>query len=516
MGKTLYLECYSGISGDMTVAALLDLGADQKVLDNVLKSLPVSGFQTKVSRVVKSGIDACDFDVVLDKEHENHDHDMEYLHGHHPDHSENDQGHVHEEITEHIQDDTHAVHEYTCNVEHAHDTTHTHNTAYLHDAEHSHDHIHEEEEVHTHTHEHTHSHAAESAHVHHHHEHRGMKEITHIIEHGAMTENAKKIALRIFEILAEAESKAHNVPVDQVHFHEVGAVDSIVDIVSVAVCLDNLDITDIIVPVLCEGRGTVRCQHGILPIPVPAVANVVSANHLHLRMTEVEGELVTPTGAAIVAAVKTKDKLPETFEIQKIGIGAGKRQYECPGILRAMIISEENESSVGNNSSSVNGGCENKHTGFRNETENTALENKDSIIKMETNIDDCSGEVLGFVMERLMKAGARDVHYVPVFMKKNRPAWVLTVICKEEEMETLQNIIFEETTTIGIRYTRMERTILPREQRRVQTPWGGALVKVCILNGKEQLYPEYESVAELSRSAQIPFAEIYNFIQKSK
>ena len=466
MGKTLYLECYSGISGDMTVAALLDLGADQTVLDNALKSLPVSGFQTKVSRVVKSGIDACDFDVVLDKEHENHDHDMEYLHGHHHDHSENSHVHVHEEMSEHMHDDIHAVHDHIHNSEHAH--------------------AHDREELHTHTHEneHTHSHAAESAHGHHHHEHRGMKEITHIIEHGAMTENAKKIALRIFEILAEAESKAHNVPVDQVHFHEVGAVDSIVDIVSVAVCLDNLDITDVIVPVLCEGRGTVRCQHGILPIPVPAVANVVSANHLHLKMTEVEGELVTPTGAAIVAAVKTKDKLPEDFEIRKIGIGAGKRQYECPGILRAMIISEEN----------------------------TALENKDNIVKMETNIDDCSGEVLGFVMERLMKAGARDVHYVPAFMKKNRPAWVLNVLCKEEDMETLQNIIFEETTTIGIRYTRMERTILQREQRAVQTPWGEAQVKVCILNGKEQCYPEYDSVAQLSREKKIPFAEIYHYL----
>ena len=372
MGKTLYLECYSGISGDMTVAALLDLGADQTVLENVLESLPVSGFQTKVSRVVKSGIDACDFDVVLDKEHENHDHDMEYLHGH----------------------------------------------------------THEGEEFHTH--EHTHSHAAESAYGHHHHEHRGMKEITHIIGHGAMTENAKRIALRIFGILAEAESKAHNVPADQVHFHEVGAVDSIVDIVSVAVCLDNLDITDVIVPVLCEGRGTVRCQHGILPVPVPAVANVVSANHLRLKITEVEGELVTPTG--------------------------------------------------------------------------------DTVIKMETNIDDCSGEVLGFVMERLMKAGARDVHYVPVFMKKNRPAWVLTVICKEEEMRELQNIIFEETTTIGIRYSRMERTILPREQRIVQTPWGEAQVKVCILNGKEEFYPEYESAAKISREKQVPIAEIYKFL----
>ena len=451
MGKTLYLECYSGISGDMTVAALLDLGADRSVLDRVLKSLKVSGFETKISRVVKPGIDACDFDVVLDKEHENHDHDMEYLHGHH--HKGHENNHFYD-----------------------------------------HNHAHEDEAEHFHSHEHNHAHGAGSAQDHHHHEHRGIKEITYIIEHSAMTENAKKIALRIFEILAEAESKAHNVPVDQVHFHEVGAVDSIVDIVSVAVCLDDLDITEVIVPVLCEGRGTVRCQHGILPIPVPAVANIVSANHLRLKMTEVEGELVTPTGAAIVAAVKTKDKLPETFEIQKIGIGAGKRQYECPGILRAMIISESTEQAKGRNPKAEN------------------QETKDTIIKMETNIDDCSGEVLGFVMERLMKAGARDVHYVPVFMKKNRPAWVLNVICKEEDMEMLQNIIFEETTTIGIRYSRMERTILPRETRTLPTPWGEVQVKVCTLNGKEQLYPEYESVAQLSREKEIPFAEIYRYI----
>mgnify|MGYP004474100091 FL=1 len=433
MGKTLYLECYSGISGDMTVAALLDLGADRAVLDRVLKSLKVSGFATKISRVVKSGIDACDFDVVLDKEHENHDHDMEYLHGHH--HEGQERNHVH---------------------------------------------------------------GTGTAQDHHHHEHRGIKEIAYIIDHSAMTENAKKLALRIFEILAEAESKAHNVPVDQVHFHEVGAVDSIVDIVSVAVCLDDLDVTEVIVPVLCEGRGTVRCQHGILPIPVPAVANIVSANHLHLKMTEVEGELVTPTGAAIVAAVKTKDKLPKTFEIQKIGIGAGKRQYECPGILRAMIISESTEQAKGRNPKAEN------------------QETKDTIIKMETNIDDCSGEVLGFVMERLMKAGARDVHYVPVFMKKNRPAWVLNVICKEEDMETLQNIIFEETTTIGIRYTKMKRTILQREERVVQTPWGETSVKVCRLNGKEQLYPEYESVAQLSRENEVPFTQIYNYLVRKK
>lgn len=464
MRKTLYLECYSGISGDMTVAALLDLGADRSVLDRVLKSLKVSGFETKISRVVKSGIDACDFDVVLDKEHENHDHDMEYLHGHH--HKGHENNHFYD-----------------------------------------HNHVHEDKAEHFHSHEHNHAHGAGSAQDRHHHEHCGIKEITYIIEHSAMNENAKKIALRIFEILAEAESKAHNVPVDQVHFHEVGAVDSVVDIVSVAVCLDDLDVTEVIVPVLCEGRGTVRCQHGILPIPVPAVANIVSANHLHLKMTEIEGELVTPTGAAIVAAVKTKDKLPETFEIRKIGIGAGKRQYECPGILRAMVISQSAETDEAKAQSEE---FKNPEIGNNPKAENQ--ETKDTIIKMETNIDDCSGEVLGFVMERLMKAGARDVHYVPVFMKKNRPAWVLNVICKEEDMETLQNIIFEETTTIGIRYSRMERTILPRETRTLPTPWGEVQVKVCTLNGKEQLYPEYESVAQLSREKEIPFAEIYRYI----
>lgn len=457
MGKTLYLECYSGISGDMTVAALLDLGADQEVLEQALKSLPVSGFQTKISRVTKSGIDACDFDVVLDQKHENHDHDMEYLHSHR--HEGNAHTHHHEEnMQEH------------CHKENAHD--------------------------HTCAEKHTHSHV-------HHHEHRGMKEITDIIENSAMTENAKHLALKIFTILAEAESKAHRVPVDQVHFHEVGAVDSIVDIVSVAVCLDDLNVTEVIVPVLYEGQGTVRCQHGILPIPVPAVANVVSAHHLNLKITQIAGELVTPTGAAIVAAIKTTDHLPEDFTVEKIGIGAGKRQYECPGILRAMLIRKNEKIFASEDAADTS-------------LKMTLSAEQDSIIKMETNIDDCSGEILGYVMECLLKAGARDVYYTPIYMKKNRPAWMLSVLCKEEDLQKMQQIIFKETTTIGIRYTKMERTILPREERTVSTPWGDAQVKVCKFDGAEQLYPEYESVAQLSRDAQVPFAEIYAYLAGSK
>ena len=317
MSKKLYLECYSGISGDMTVAALLDLGADEQVLMDVLRSLPLTGYHVNISRVMKSGIDACDFDVILENQ-DNHDHDMEYLYGHlHGEYTE--EGHYHNHDHEHHHD------EHDHDHEHCHDG-HGHAHAHHHD-DHHHDHNHD-----GHDHDHHHDH-------HNHHEHRGMKEITEIINSGTMTDGARELALRIFNILAHAESKAHNVPVNEVHFHEVGAVDSIVDIVSIAVCLDNLNIKECVVTHLTEGKGTVRCQHGILPVPVPAVLNIVSDNHIPMEITDIAGELVTPTGAATVAAICTSHELPKTFTVEKIGLGAGKRQYECAGILRAMIIS---------------------------------------------------------------------------------------------------------------------------------------------------------------------------------
>ena len=403
VNRTLYLECYSGISGDMMAAALLDLGADQQAL----KSLPLEGFQIEIGRVKKSGLDACDFAVILDSAHENHDHDMEYLHGH---------GTVH-----------------------------------------------------------SHSHKGS-------HEHRGMKEILHIIDNGAMTREAKAIAKRIFGILAQAEAKAHGVPLEEVHFHEVGAVDSIVDIISVAVCLDNLGITECIVPVLYEGCGTIRCQHGILPVPVPAVANIASEHNLDLCITESKGEFVTPTGAAIVAAIRTAKELPETFSLRKIGIGAGKREYDRPGILRAMLI--EGQASYG----------------------------RDCIWKLETNMDDCTGEALGYVMDRLFEAGARDVSYTPVYMKKNRPAYQLNVICTEENVKQMEQIIFEETTTIGIRRQQMERSVLARSMETVRTCLGDAQVKVCPLGSQIRKYPEYQSVVRLCKEHDRSFQEVYQMV----
>ena len=321
-------------------------------------------------------------------------------------------------------------------------------------------------------------------HHHHHHEHRGLKEILHIIDHAEISDRAKETACRIFRILAEAESAAHGVPAEEVHFHEVGAVDSIVDIVAAAVCLDNLNITRAVVPLLCEGSGFVRCQHGMIPVPVPAVANIAGANGLKLKLTEIQGELVTPTGAAIVAAVKTDDKLPEAFTIVKTGMGAGKRSYERPSILRAMLIHGEES-------------------------------RKDTICKLETNIDDCTGEMLGYVMDRLFEEGARDVHYIPVFMKKNRPAYQLNVICSEEDADRLERVIFVETTTIGIRRLCMERTVLPREVIQVGTPLGQASVKVCRLEGENRYYPEYADAARLSREHKRPFMEVYEMIKSA-
>lgn len=419
MGKTLYLECASGISGDMTVAALLDLGADKAALLAALQSLPLTGYEVHISRVKKAGLDVCDFDVQLSEE--NHDHDMTYLHGH-----SHGQGHFQEEEA------------------------------------HGQGHFREGTEAHSHGH---------ASHI-----HRGMKEIRDIINAGQLTEGARALALRIFEILAEAEARAHGVPADEVHFHEVGAVDSIVDIVAAAFCFDNLEITEVVIESLSEGQGTVRCQHGILPIPVPAVANIAAAHRLMLKPARVNGELVTPTGAAIAAAVRTKESLPEQFLIKAVGLGAGKREYGLPGILRAMVIEEDPKE-------------------------------KDVIYRLETNIDDSTGETLGYVMEQLFEAGARDVFYTPVYMKKNRPAWLLSVICREADIQKLEAVIFRETTTIGIRRTKMERTILAREQKTVSTPFGEIQMKVCRYGGETYRYPEYESLARLCREQGISYKE---------
>ena len=295
---TLIIDGTSGISGDMTVAALLDLGASEEHLREQLATLPVDGFEIAVTRVNKHGIDAYDFDVQLAEELENHDHDMAWLYGN-------------EAAAEHTHEHEHHHHDHG-EHEHCH--------------EHAHDH-----EGHAHEHE-DHHHA-------HHHHHRSLADVTTIIDGSQLSDGAKRRALAIFTALAAAEAKAHGKTPETVMFHEVGAIDSIVDICSVAICLDDLGIEDIVVESLSEGHGTIHCAHGLMPIPVPAVVNLCQAGNIALTPAPVAGELVTPTGAAIVAALRTSEHLPARYRIEAVGYGAGKRPYEgCSGTLRCLLV----------------------------------------------------------------------------------------------------------------------------------------------------------------------------------
>ena len=531
MGKTLYLETSSGISGDMFVAAMIDLGADPEALERALNSIPADGFMVEISSVKKSGIACCDFNVILDAAHENHDHDMAYLYGlapvssaapqeeahhchchedeeaHHCHCHEDEEAHhchCHEEEEAHhchCHEDEEAPHCHCYEEEAPHCHCHEEEEAphcHCHEDEEAHHcHCHEEEEAHhCHCHEeeeahHCHGHGGEEPHHHHEHEHhhhhgRHLAEIMGIIDATDMTDSAKALAGKMFHIVAEAESLAHHMPLEEVHFHEVGAIDSIVDIIAAAVTFDSLGITDVIIPCLTEGRGTVRCQHGVLPVPVPATMNIIEAYDMPLTIMEAKGEYVTPTGAAIAAAICTTHQLPKAFRIVRTGLGAGKRAYtERTNILRAYLIEG-----------------------------NAMEEGKDEIVKLETDIDDSTGEALGYTIDRLMQAGALDVHYSPVYMKKNRPAWELTVICKKSRMEELEDIIFKETTTIGIReFPSVMRSILHRNQKQVETPFGIAEVKEVALPGERRFYPEYESVKAIAEKEHLPFAEVYHLVK---
>lgn len=481
MGKTLYLDCTSGISGDMFAAALLDLGASEERLRAALASLPLGGYDLRVSRVSKAGLDCCDFDVALDTLHENHDHDMAYLHGH-------------DRLHEHDGEDGH-------HHEHAHHHEVHHAEEHGHDAEHGH------------CHKHDHDHHGEPHHHHgHHHEHRGPADIDAMIDAGSLTEGAKALAHRIVDVLAHAEAKAHGVSLDEVHFHEVGAVDSIVDIVSAAVLVDDLGIDRVLVPQLVDGRGTIRCQHGIIPVPVPATLNIVQQHGLPLSVCGVEGELVTPTGAAIVAAIASEFELPARFRVERVGIGAGKRAYERPSILRAMLIDELPPLDAP--AARENAACSSQMPLVSAGEPTVDAAYAGPVVRLECDIDDAPGEVLAYAAARLREAGAREVHWVPVYAKKGRPAWQLQVVAAPDDIERLEGIIFAETTTIGIRRWECERTVLARSESSVTTPWGTVRVKTVDLpDGSRRVSPEYEDSAALARAAGIPLQKVMDAVQ---
>lgn len=433
--KTLYLDGSCGISGDMTVAALLELGASRDKLDAAIACLNLDGVHVHVERENSYSIAGLSFSVHV------HDHDADHVHSH-------EEGYVEHNETKDERGETRECHE---------------------------------------------------GHHHHHHEHRHLSEVYEILDRAAGTSaspanngpiapRALETAKKIFRIIAEAESKAHGVAIEEVHFHEVGAIDSIIDILSVAVLVDDLGIDRCIVTGLNEGSGFVQTQHGKLPVPVPAVVNIAESAGIALRPTETAGEMVTPTGIGIVAALRTSDKLPAGYKILKTGIGLGKRDFGRANFLRAQIIEEESGKGSGP------ADC--------------------SVYALEANIDDSTPEELGYAMEKLFEAGARDVHYIPCFMKKNRPGVLLRAIADGEHLSQIETAIFTHTSTVGLRRIPVQRNCMDREFFEVETEYGKARVKKSSAGNVVRVKPEFDDVKALAEKAKTSIRDMHDLVMR--
>lgn len=415
--RIAYLDCFSGISGDMFLGALVDAGVSAKILHDAVAALNI-GARLEISQVTRSGISAIKVDV-------------------------------------YVQDEKDLPCEgFAPQREHGHDEAsgHTHN----------------------HHHEVNHSHG------------RTLPEIRRIIDRAAISDSAKKNATKIFEALGHAEAEIHNSSIEQVHFHEVGAVDAMVDIVCAAVGAESLAIDEWICSPLNVGGGTVKCAHGILPVPAPATLKLLS--HAPVYSSGPQVELVTPTGAAIVATLISRFTSFAAMKVEKAGYGAGTREFlDHPNLLR-LTIGETAQADTAS-----------KLTGTASET----------ITVLEANLDDLTPQVLAYAMERLLAEGALDVFNVPIQMKKSRPGALLTVLAKTEDANRLTNLIFAETTTLGVRRREEQRQTLSRRWETVATTWGPVRIKIANMNGSISNYaPEYEDCRKLAESNHVPLKNV--------
>ena len=415
--RTLYIECNMGAAGDMLLASLAELTGDVKACEEKLNSLGITGVTYEFEKSVKCGIEGTHAHVIVNGAEED-----EHMHEHH------DHGHSHE-------------HEH-------HD-------------DHRHEHTHED---HVHTHEHEHEHT----HEHHHHTH--MSDIENIINGLNVSDKVKADALAVYGLIAEAESKAHGKPVTDIHFHEVGTMDAVADIVGACVLFEQIGADKIISSPLATGFGQVRCAHGILPVPAPATAGIIEG--IPTYSGTVEGELLTPTGAALLKHFADSFGARPVMAVSGTGYGMGKKDFEKANMLRTFIGEEQNE-------------------------------DDDKVIEMSCNVDDMTGEEIGYAAGTLMENGALDVFTTPVYMKKNRPGILITVIVKPEDKERFAKLIFENTTTIGIRYTAMDRFRLARHEEKVMTRFGEASVKISEGFGVIRVKPEADDVKEIADKGQI-------------
>jgi uncharacterized protein (TIGR00299 family) protein len=414
--RIAYLECFSGMSGDMFLGALVDAGVAPRVLEETVAALNV-GARLEISRVVRSGISATKVDVYANgqmdlprDEHSHHDHSLT--------------------------SDADVV-------------------------------LATDLESHKHEHEHT----------------RGLTEIRQIISASAISKSAKKTAIRIFEALGHAEAKIHNTSLEAVHFHEVGAVDALVDIVCAAVGVEALDVDEIICSPLNVGGGMVKCAHGTFPVPAPATVELLGDAPVY--SSGLQAELVTPTGAAIVKTLASRFSVFPEMKIMKSGYGAGSRDFAGhPNVVR-LTIGETASNMVATKTAS------------------------ETITVLEANLDDLNPQVFGYVMDRLFEEGALDAFAMPVQMKKNRPGTLLTVLCKPEDASKLAELIFTETTTLGVRRRDERRQILARRWEQVQTPWGEVRIKIASMNGTVTNYaPEYEDCRRIAAESHVPLKTV--------
>jgi uncharacterized protein (TIGR00299 family) protein len=449
--RIAYLDCFSGMSGDMFLGALIDAGVSLKLLDETVAALDI-GARLEISKVNRSGITATKVDVFV--------------------HGEKDL--PREEFW-------------------ANEATHSHPHSHEHEHHHgAHAHVGGESGVPTRldardvrpsSADSAVTRAGEPAPHKHEHDHgRSLTEIKRIIQDSAISSQAKKTAIHIFEALGAAEAKIHNVDIESVHFHEVGAVDAMVDIIGAAVGVEALGVDEIICSPLNVGGGTVKCAHGTFPVPAPATVELLQGAPVF--SSGIQAELLTPTGAAIVKTLARRFGAFPEMKIEKSGYGAGTRDF--PGHANVVRLT------VGEAASHL-----------------AANTNQETISVLEANLDDLNPQVFGYVLDRLLAEGALDVFSMPVQMKKNRPGTLLTILCKPEDSARLTKIVFTETTTLGVRQRQEQRSTLTRRWVPVATPWGEVRMKIASLNGTVTNYaPEYEDCRRIAAEKHVPLKTV--------
>ena len=437
--RTLYFDCFSGAAGDMILGALIDAGVPLADVRQALGSLAISPESVWTERVIRAGVSATKF-CVTGEHPADHAHDHEHGHGadHHHDHH-----------------------------------THTHHHGHDHRHDDGHDHA---QAPHTHAHETLHHHAEG---------HRTLAEIYRLIDGSALSGVGKDRAKQLFERLGEAEAAIHGTTLDQVHLHEVGALDSIVDIAGSVYALESLHVDRIVSSPLNVGSGTIRAAHGLYPVPAPATLRLLEGVPMYSGPQQTE--MVTPTGALLISAYATEYGGIPRMRVRATGYGAGARDFpDTPNVLRVLIGDAESQLP------------------------------RQTVVVIEAEIDDMNPQIFGVVMDRLLAQGALDVFYTPIQMKKNRPGILLTVLATPDTRETLTGTIFRETTTIGVRYREMAREVLERETVVVTTPLGEVRFKVARRHGEVvNASPEFEDCLRLANEHGRPVKEIQALAAKA-